>query len=106
MHIELDPLTLSRLEDHLAGKPGVFKIFYDTEDCGCNGVLAIQIVDEPLATDIRFQEEPYPFVCDRQQESLFDDVMRLQAEENYPSFKVSSDSTLFGSNVRVTDKRQ
>ena len=56
MHIQLDPLTEGRLRESLGGKPGYFKIFYDTEDCGCNGMLVIRIVDEPSPTDIRFQE--------------------------------------------------
>ncbi len=106
MHIQLDTLTTNRLHKSLAGQPGSFKLFYDTEDCGCNGVLVIQIITEPNATDIVFQQEPFTFLCDRQQESLFDEVMRLEAEENYPSYKLTSDSTLFGSNIRVRDTRQ
>jgi uncharacterized protein YqkB len=105
MHIQPDTLASARLQESLTGQPGYFKLFYDTEDCGCNGVLVIQIVKEPNATDIVFQQEPFNFICDRQQESLFDEVMRLEAEPGYPSYKLTSDSTLFGSNVRVKDVR-
>ncbi|QUL57843.1 iron-sulfur cluster biosynthesis family protein [Paenibacillus tritici] len=105
MHIELTPLTKERLEQSLAGRPGQFKMFYDTEDCGCNGVLVIRIVSEPSPTDIVFQTEPFTFLCDRQQELLFDESMRLEAEEGYPAYKLTSDSTLFGSNIRVQDRR-
>ncbi|AIQ47135.1 hypothetical protein R70723_15505 [Paenibacillus sp. FSL R7-0273] len=106
MQVQLDALTTERLQASLAGQPGAFKLFYDTEDCGCNGVLVVQIVDGPNATDIVYEQEPFTFIVDRQQESLFDKVMRIQAEENYPSYKVTSDSTLFGSNVRLRDTRQ
>ena len=105
MHIQPDTLAYARLHESLAGQPGYFKLFYDTEDCGCNGVLVIQIENEPNATDIVFQQEPFTFICDRQQESLFDEVMRLEADPGYPSYKLTSDSTLFGSNVRVKDVR-
>ncbi len=105
MQIQLDPLTVRRLGESLNGRPGFLKLFYDTEDCGCNGVLVIQIVDSPNATDIVFQNEPYTFLCDRQQESLFDSSMTLAAEENYPSYKLTSPSGLFSSNLRVKDLR-
>lgn len=105
MHIQLNPLTTERLSQSLAGTPGQFKMFYDTEDCGCNGVLVIRIVNEPLPTDIVFQTEPFTFLCDLQQESLFDENMKLEAEEGYPAYKLTSDSSLFGSNIRVQDSR-
>lgn len=105
MHVQLNELTAKRLNDSLGGQSGYFKLFYDTEDCGCNGMLEIRIVQEPNATDIVFQQEPFVFLCDRQQESLFDEVMKLEADEGYPSYKLTSDSTLFGSNIRVKDAR-
>ncbi|WP_306431092.1 hypothetical protein [Paenibacillus sp. XY044] len=41
MIILIDPYTEEKLVKSLAGRPGFFKLFYDTENCGCNGVLAI-----------------------------------------------------------------
>lgn len=105
MQIQMDQVTHERLEAGLGAEPGYFKLFYDTEDCGCNGVLVIQIVNQPNPTDIEIQNEPFVFLCDRQQESLFDPVMRLEADEHYPSFKLTSDSGLFGSNIRIKDIR-
>lgn len=105
MKILLDNLTTKRLEESLADRPGYFKLFYDTEDCGCNGVLVVLIVSEPNHTDIEIQKDPFVFICDRQQESLFDEVMRLQADENYPSYKLTSDSNIFSTNIRVRDTR-
>jgi len=105
MNLHLDLLSQQRLEEALAGEPGIFKLFYDTEDCGCNGVLVIQIVSEPRSTDLVIQSEPFPFVCDRQQESLFDHTMRLEADPNYPAFKLISDSNIFSTNIRLRDIR-
>ncbi|MDP4098689.1 iron-sulfur cluster biosynthesis family protein [Paenibacillus sp. P96] len=81
------------------------KLFYDTEDCGCNGVVVILIVDGPNATDITFQTDPFEFLVDPQQKPLFDETLRLQADENYPSFKLSSDSNIYSSNIRIRDVR-
>jgi uncharacterized protein YqkB len=105
MFIQLNSLTTARLNENLGERPGYFKLFFDTEGCGCNGVIVIQIISEPNATDIEVQQEPFTFFVDRQQESLFDEQMRLEADENYPSFRLSSDSSLLGSNIRIKDVR-
>ncbi|WP_338049218.1 iron-sulfur cluster biosynthesis family protein [Paenibacillus wynnii] len=68
-------------------------------------MIVILIVSEPLHTDIEIQQEPFVFLCDRQQESLFDEIMRLEADENYPSYKLTSDSSLFSNNIRIKDTR-
>lgn len=105
MIIQFDDYTEEKLSESLEGLPGYFKLFYDTEDCGCNGVLAIRILEQPLETDITVPVGSFSFLIDRAQESLFDDTMRLEADPAYPSFKVSSDSALFSTNVRITDGR-
>ncbi|MGN7356757.1 iron-sulfur cluster biosynthesis family protein [Paenibacillus sp. SAF-054] len=105
MNILIDPYTEEKLAESLAGGPGFFKLFYDTEDCGCNGVLAIKIVEQPLDTDIQVPVNKFTFLIDKQQESLFDLVLKLEADRTYPSFKVTSDSALYSSNVRIKDAR-
>lgn len=105
IHLELDSLSVERLEMALSGRPGMFKLFYDTEDCGCNGVLVILVVTAPNATDKAVQSEPYSFWVDQQQEQQFDSRMRLEADPSYPSFKLSSDAGIFSSNVRIQDRR-
>ncbi|MEO3944698.1 iron-sulfur cluster biosynthesis family protein [Gorillibacterium sp. CAU 1737] len=105
MKIELNAYTEQKLREERGEAPGCFKLFYDTQDCGCNGVLVIQIVSEPLPTDIQASEAQLPFVVDRQQRPLFDETMRIEADPTYPSFKVTSDASLFSTNVRVQDLR-
>ncbi|MDP1510010.1 iron-sulfur cluster biosynthesis family protein [Paenibacillus sp. CMAA1739] len=105
IHLELDSLSVERLASVLSGRPGMFKLFYDTEDCGCNGVLVILVVDAPNATDIAIQSNSYSFWIDRQQEQQFDSRMRLEADPSYPSFKLSSDAGMFSSNIRIQDRR-
>ncbi|GIO28917.1 MULTISPECIES: iron-sulfur cluster biosynthesis family protein [Paenibacillus] len=105
MIILIDPYTEERLAKSLAGRPGFFKLFYDTENCGCNGVLAIEIIEQPLETDIKITVKTFTFLVDKQQESLFDKVLKLEADRAYPSFKVTSDSALYSTNVRIKDVR-
>jgi len=105
MNIEMNDITRDILKDSLGNRPGCFKLFIDTEDCGCNGVIVILIVEEPNRTDITFQTEPFTFLVDPQQKPQFEEKLRLQADENYPSFKLSSDSNIYSSNVRLRDVR-
>jgi len=105
LNVKFDLFTEKKLNEYMGGRPGYFKLYYDTEDCGCNGVLVVQIIDQPLDTDIEIQADPFIFLVDRQQESLFDNTMRIIADQSYPSFTVRSDSSLFSSNVRIRDLR-
>ncbi|WP_136605510.1 iron-sulfur cluster biosynthesis family protein [Paenibacillus dokdonensis] len=105
MIIVIDPYTEEKLTQSLAGRPGFFKLFYDTENCGCNGVLAIEILERPLDTDVKVPVNKFTFLVDKQQESLFDKALKLEADRTYPSFKVTSDSALYSTNVRIQDGR-
>lgn len=106
MNVHMDPSTEKKLNEYMGARPGYFKLFYDTEDCGCNGVLTLQIIDQPLDTDIKVEADAFELFVDRQQQSLFDHTMKIIADPNYPSFTVRSDSSLFSSNVRIRDLRQ
>lgn len=105
IHLELDSLTVERLDSALSGRPGMFKLFYDTEGCGCNGVIAIMVITAADATDREVQSEPYSFWVDRQQEQQFDSRMRLEADPDYPSFRLISDAGILSGNVRIQDVR-
>lgn len=62
MFIQLNSQTIEKLEKNLGERPGYFKLFFDTEGCGCNGVIVIQIISEPHPTDIEVQKEPFTFL--------------------------------------------
>ncbi|MEF2964629.1 iron-sulfur cluster biosynthesis family protein [Paenibacillus sp. M1] len=103
--LKVDDLSAGRLEAALGQRPGEFKLFFDTEGCGCNGVIAVLIINGPEPTDLKVQAEPYSFYVDRQQASLFDEDMRLEAFPDYPAFKLVSNSGVLGSNIRFKDIR-
>lgn len=107
MEIQIGSLAKERLVESLGNRPGFFKLFYDTEGCGCNGVIVILITDKPAQFDIEIETNLTlaPFLVDPKQQHNLDETMRLEAEENYPAFKLSSDSSLFSSNIRIRDVR-
>lgn len=105
MHIQITDLAAARLQESLGQQPGQFKVFYDTEGCGCNGVIVILIVDAPDRLDQRIDSNVTPFYVDAKQQFNLDQQMKLDAEPNYPSFVLSSDSGVLSSNVRVRDVR-
>lgn len=103
--LHFDASAEARLHELEVQSPSVFKLFYDTEDCGCNGVPAIQVIRQPLDTDLLIEAAPFTFVVDQQQASLFEAKMELEANLPLPTFKLSSPSGLFSSNVRLQDLR-
>lgn len=105
MHIQITDLAAARLTESLNDQPGYFKVFYDTEGCGCNGILVLLIVDEPGALDEQIETNLVPFYVDPKQQLNLEQHMKLDTEENYPSFTLSSDSGVLSSNVRVRDTR-
>lgn len=106
MKIVLDALAKERLQQSLDGRPGIFKPFYDVQECGCNGVLVLLLISEPYDTDVSLESEEFTFVLDNRQSHQFDEAMRLVADPNYPSFKLLSDSGVFSSNIRLRDTRE
>jgi hypothetical protein len=51
------------------------------------------------------QELPFKFVIDRQQQQQFDEIMTVEADPGYPSYKITGSTGLFSSNVRLQDLR-
>lgn len=105
MRVDMTNLTKEKLAQSLGGQPGYFKLVGESEGCSAAGVYSLHLVSEPLPTDIAFESGGFTFLVDRQQEILFDDVLRLYAHENYPTYRLSSDSMLYSNNVVLKDKR-
>lgn len=105
MKIQLTPLAEAKLKQQLGEQPGIFKLFYDTVGCGCDGINVLLIIDHAEDGDVPVQADPLPFIISGQQEIFYEDHLRLDAEEHYASFKLSSDSQIYGSNILVRDIR-
>lgn len=105
MRVEMTNLTKEKLQQSLGGRLGYFKLVGESEGCSAAGVYSLHLISEPLPTDIAFESGGFTFLVDRQQEILFDEVMRLLAHDYFPTFRLSSDSMLYSNNAVLKDKR-
>ncbi|MNP27888.1 hypothetical protein D3C76_1208200 [compost metagenome] len=103
--IEITPLAKQRIQESLGDKPGVIKLIYDTEGCGCDGINRLLIQPESGKFDTPIDASPFTFVVDQQHQIFYEDKLKLDAEENYPVFKLSSDSSTYSTNVSIQDLR-
>ncbi len=106
MEVRMNPHTTDKIKQAMGDQEGILKLFYDTEDCGCNGVLVLQVLDQPYPTDIQVQATPFSIFIDRQQAPLFDELMNVEADPVFPVYKVSSVDSVFSTNVPVKDLRK
>jgi len=105
MNIQITPLAREKLIDALGDQVGFFKLFYDTVDCGCDGITVILIMKEPDKGDIEIEAGSLPFLINPQQEIFYEELMSLDVDQNFPSFKLYSNSTIYNSNVKTRDIR-
>lgn len=106
MKIQVSALAEQKLREALGDQPGYFKLFYDTVDCGCDGITVLLIRSEPDIGDIEIDAGTLPFLINPQQEIFYEELMLLDVEPNYPSYKLSSNSTIYSSNVKTRDIRE
>jgi uncharacterized protein YqkB len=105
MMIQVTPLAERKLKERLGDQPGFFKLFYDTEGCGCDGINVLLMVSEKEVGDSTIEAGSLPFIVSRQQEIFYEDKMRLDAEERFSSFKLNSDSQIYSNNILVREMR-
>ncbi|WP_234404882.1 iron-sulfur cluster biosynthesis family protein [Paenibacillus bouchesdurhonensis] len=103
--LEITPLAVRRLQEKLGEQPGVIKLYYDTEGCGCDGVNTLLIQNEKGQFDLPIDAGDLSFVIDQQHQIFYEDTLWLDAEENYPAFKLSSKAATYSSNVQLRDMR-
>ncbi|MCK6073671.1 iron-sulfur cluster biosynthesis family protein [Paenibacillus silvae] len=105
MHIQITDLAAQRLTESLNDQPGYFKVFYDMEGCGCNGIVVLLIVDEPAALDEQIETNLVPFYVDPKHQLNLESSMKLDSQANYSAYTLSSDSGVISSNLRLRDAR-
>jgi len=105
MIIQVSPQAEERLVKQLGDQPGFFKLFYDTDGCSSDGIAVLLILNERDSDDVPIEAGSLPFVINKKQKIHFEACLRLQSENNFPSFRLSSDSMIYGSNVKIHDLR-
>jgi len=85
------------------------RLAYDAEGCGCavNGVASLWLVGDPeadeTAADTNAPSLPLTYL--RRHEVFFDDALKLDYSEERRAFRLSSDGQIYGSSIRVIDRR-
>ncbi|RCX23490.1 uncharacterized protein YqkB [Fontibacillus phaseoli] len=107
MKIELDSRAEHMIREALGQKPGLMRLVYDTEDCGCgmSGIPTLQIAEAPGAYDIPVENEHFHFLIDRMQAVFFEEQLLLSGEESGGTFRLDGVSQFYKSNIRLTDHR-
>ncbi|WP_068785580.1 iron-sulfur cluster biosynthesis family protein [Paenibacillus phocaensis] len=107
MKIALTPTAEKLIADKLGDSPGMLRLVYDTENCGCgmSGVPGLAIVSEPGAYDVPMENEVYPFWIDKMQAVFFEEELTLQGEESTGTFRLDGQSQFYKSNIRLIDRR-
>ncbi|MEC2343204.1 iron-sulfur cluster biosynthesis family protein [Paenibacillus barengoltzii] len=107
MKITLNAAAKKLIDDKLAGQPGLLRLVYDTENCGCgmSGVPVLNIVSEPGPYDIPMDNEAYPFWIDKMQAVFFEEELSLKGEEATGTFRLDGPSQFYKSNIPLVDRR-
>lgn len=105
IQIEISPLAKERLQRSLGDQPGVIKLIYDTEGCGCDGINRLLIQKEAGEFDVAIDAAPFSFVVDQQHQIFYEQHLQLDADPHYPTFTLSSQSSVYSTNVRIDDVR-
>ncbi|MED4957537.1 iron-sulfur cluster biosynthesis family protein [Paenibacillus macerans] len=107
MKVTLNTAAEKLIRTSLADKPGMLRIVYDTENCGCgmSGVPGLQLVSKPGDYDIPLENDAYPFWIDRMQAVFFEEELTLSGEETTETFRLDGRSQFYKSNIRLVDRR-
>lgn len=107
MKISLDSAAEQLIRESLDGRPGLLRLVYDTENCGCgmSGVPTLQIASVPGDYDMSMENDQFPFWIDRMQAVFFEEELRLTGETSLRTFRLDGPSQFYKSNIRITDRR-
>ena len=108
MLIQLSQRAEAKLTEKIGAKPGIIRLIYDTEGCGCavNGVPGLRIIGQPEQDDVSLEVEgSVPLVMNRMQMLFFEEEMKLDLPEGDFTFRLDSKSQTYGTNIQIVDTR-
>lgn len=107
MKISLDFAAENLIREALGDQPGLVRLVYDTENCGCgmSGIPGLQLASQPGAYDLPVENDVFPFWIDRMQAVFFEDQLLLTGEKTGKTLRLDGISQFYKSNIRLTDRR-
>ncbi|WIV17868.1 iron-sulfur cluster biosynthesis family protein [Paenibacillus polygoni] len=109
MRIKVSKAAEDLLKKKLGDTPGVFRLIYDTEGCGCavNGVPAFHIVSNPEDLDITIESNvpELNFIIDGHRAVFFEEELILSTDPGDRSLRLSSNGQHYGMYLFPKDTR-
>jgi uncharacterized protein YqkB len=105
MEIIVTETAEKRLAEKTAGKQGVFKIEYDTENCcSVNGTAMLWFIDQPSDLDQKIQTNGLPVYMEKSKTIFFDDKMTIDYVASRGCFQLKSPNQYFNPSMGLIDK--
>jgi len=105
MEIVVTESAEKKLSERTAGKQGVFKIEYDTENCcSVNGTAMLWFIDRASDLDEKVQTNGLPIFIEKSKQIFFDDKMTIDYVDNRGCFQLKSPNQYFNPNMGLIDK--
>ncbi|GIP41568.1 hypothetical protein J45TS6_00270 [Paenibacillus sp. J45TS6] len=109
MKIKVNKAAEELLKKKLGDKPGVIRLFYDTEGCGCvvSGVPAFHIVSNTEVLDITIESNvpELTFILDGSKAVFFEEELILSTDPGDRSLRLSSNGQHYGMYLFPKDTR-
>jgi uncharacterized protein YqkB len=105
MEIIVTETAEKKLVERTAGKKGVFKIEYDTENCcSVNGTAMLWFIDQPSDLDQKIQTNGLPVYMERSKTVFFDEEMTIDYVASRGCFQLKSSNQYFNPSMGLLDK--
>jgi uncharacterized protein YqkB len=105
MEIIVTETAAKKLAERTAGKQGVFKIEYDTENCcSVNGTAMLWFIDQPSDLDQKIQTNGLPVYMEKSKTIFFDEQMTIDYVASRGCFQLKSSNQFFNPSMGLIDK--
>lgn len=105
MRITITEAAEKKLLERTAGKQGVFRIEYDTENCcSVNGIAVLWFVRQPYEGDGKAETNGLPVFMEKSKEIFFDEEMTIDFKESKGCFQLKSRNQYFNPSMSLIDK--
>ncbi|MBY0096469.1 iron-sulfur cluster biosynthesis family protein [Mesobacillus maritimus] len=105
MEIIITETAEKKLTERTAGKQGVLKIEYDTENCcSVNGTAMLWFIDQPSDLDQEVQTNGLPVYIEKAKTIFFDEEMKIDYVESRGCFQLKSANQYFNPSMGLIDK--
>ncbi|MBM4762198.1 iron-sulfur cluster biosynthesis family protein [Bacillus sp. B15-48] len=105
MYITITENAEKKLIERTAGKNGVFKIKYDTENCcAVNGIAVLWFVEGPDEMDEVTETNSLTVYIEKTKKIFFDEEMTIDYVENRGCFQLKSRNQYFNPCMTLIDK--